>query len=164
MNLNPLDQLEPVTIAATVGIFTLTYAALRRFVFVPLVSVMEDRREHVDAGLDAGREAKRLTDEANAAAASRVEQARADAEGRLEAARERWIHERDARVAQAQAAAQKQLDEGRAKIVLARETEIETLRHEALDCVGLACSKLEVPVDPKTAEAVVDAVIAKRVH
>lgn len=164
MNLNPLEQIKPLTILATVGVFSATYLVLRRTVFLPLVNVMEDRRERVDEGREAGYEARRELEAAVRAAEARLAQAHIEADGVLQASREHAEREREKRIAQAQAEAQHVLDGGRATIMSARDAEIATLRAEALDCVSLACEKLAVPLDPMTAGTIVDAVIAKRIH
>lgn len=164
MNLNPIEQIKPLTILATVGVFSATYFALRRVVLLPLVNVMEDRRERIDAGRDAGDEARRDMAAAAAAAEARVAQAHLEADTVLQTSREHAEREREKHIAQGQAEAQRILDEGRAGIIAARNAEIATLRAEALDCVRLACEKLAVPLDPITAGTVLDAVIAKRIH
>jgi len=164
MNLNPIEQIKPLTILATVGVFSATYVALRHVVLLPLVNVMEDRHERIDAGRQAGDTAQRDLAVAAAAAEARVAQAHLEADTVLQASREHAEREREKRIAQAQAEAQTILEEGRAGIIAARNAEIATLRADALDCVSLACEKLAVPLDPITAGTIMDAVIAKRIH
>ncbi|MCE5190165.1 MAG: ATP synthase F0 subunit B [Actinomycetia bacterium] len=164
MNLNPFNQLDPVTIVATVVIFAGTYAVLRKSVFVPLVTVMENRLERVDAGLDAAEEAYRLTSEAQARAAEGLRLAKLDGDRIIDVAREKAERRRDELLATAEREAAEYLDAGRAKIAQARAAEVSELRREALDCVALACEKLLVPVDKATAASIVDGVIAQRIH
>lgn len=164
MNLNPIDQIEPFTIVATIVIFVVTYLLLRRFVFLPLVNVMEDRREVIEAGLTAAAEAEEILAEASAEGVARLGEAQAEAQRLVEQARERAARQSEARLKDAQREAQQLLDGGRAGLVQAREAEIARLRAEALQCVTLACEKLEVAVEGTTIEAVVDGVIAKRLH
>lgn len=164
MNLNPLNQIEPVTIGATVAIFTGTYAVLRKSVFVPLITVMEDRQDRIDAGLDAADEAHRLVCDAEALAGERLRLAKLEGDQILDAAREKAERRREELLTIAQDEATAYLDAGRAKITQTRDAEISELRREALDCVELACAKLLVPVDKATAASIVDSVIAKRIH
>jgi F-type H+-transporting ATPase subunit b len=164
MSLNPIDQLEPVTIGATIAVFTTTYFVLRKTVFVPLVSVMQDRFERVEAGRRAAEEAHRIVEQAEATAAESERLARLEGERIARAAREKAERIRDERVAAAEAEAAGILEVGRTKIATARNAEVTALRTEAVDCVRLACDKLLVPIEPQTAEAIVDGVIAKRVH
>lgn len=164
MNLNPFDQLNPVTIGATVVIFSGTYVIMRKTVFAPLVSVMEDREERLRRGAAAAEEARTRLCEAEVKAEETRNMARIEADDILRRSRERAEKHREAVVAEAQAQAHRVLDDGRAKLAAARDAEIAALRAEALDCVGLACDKLLVPAERRTAEAIVDSIIAKRIH
>lgn len=164
MDLNPLNQINPVTIGATVAIFSGTYVVLRKAVFVPLVTAMEDRQDRVDAGLDAADEAYRLTREAESQAAERLRLERLEGDQLIDAAREKAERRREEFLSVAEKDAAACLDAGRSKIAQARAAEVSELRREALDCVGLACEKLLVPIDEATAASIVDSVIAKRIH
>jgi F-type H+-transporting ATPase subunit b len=164
MNLNPLTQIEPVTIGATVLIFAATYRVMRTSVFLPIVNAMEDRQERIDAGRRAAEEAEQLVCAAEAEAAERLKLAHLEGDRLVQAAREKAERAREERAAAAEAEAVRILEAGRAKITAAREHEVAALRAQALDCVGLACSKLLVPIEDKTVEAIVDTAIAKNIH
>ncbi|MRS12369.1 MAG: hypothetical protein EG823_04770 [Actinobacteria bacterium] len=164
MNLNPIDQLHPVTIGATIAVFTATHFVLKKAVFGPLVGAMQDRFEYVAEGRRAAEEARTIVEEAEAAAAENERLARLEGERVARVAREKAERIRDERVAAAAAEAAAVLEAGRSTIAAARDTEVAALRSEAVECVRMACEKLLVPIEPHTTEVIVDSVIAKRVH
>ena len=87
LNLNPLTQIDPIVIVATIVIFVATYFALRRVFIAPYLAVMEQRErlfESADEMLDHADEAERQAAEnaeaAVAAAAAATEELRKNSE------------------------------------------------------------------------------------
>ena len=161
LNLNPLTQIDPIVIVATIVIFVATYFALRRVFIAPYLAVMEQRErlfESADEMLDHADEAERQAAEnaeaAVAAAAAAAEELRKDSE-------ESAAQYRRERVNAATLEASKLLETGRAQIASTRAGQSETLRTQAHECVGLACDRLLGEHDDDAIEAAVDRLMAR---
>jgi F0F1-type ATP synthase membrane subunit b/b' len=59
-------------------------------------------------------------------------------------------------------AASERLEKGRTEIAQEREAEIDRLRAEASECVGLACGRLLGEIDQAAVEGAVDQLMARR--
>jgi F-type H+-transporting ATPase subunit b len=121
--LDPLAQLDPVTIGGVIVIFLVTLLVLRRIAFDPLIGVMERR----DARIAAARAAKAEA-EAHLAAVRGEREARAavaagEATRALEAAREEAAGRRRARLEAAGAEAEAILARGREEAQALRREE-----------------------------------------
>jgi F0F1-type ATP synthase membrane subunit b/b' len=157
MELNPLKQLNPAVVAATIATFTVTYVVMRKVFYLPTIEVMERRNvrrlEAQSALAEAEGEATRIREEADAQVREAVEQSRSKVES-----------ERESRLAAARAAAEILLEQGRAAMSEEAELERASLRSEVVECVSLSCEKLFGRVDRAVVESNVDRVIAKTVH
>lgn len=163
MDLNPLNQIEPYLIIAVVVLFALTYQVLKRVYFLPYIDVMEAREARLVAAEAQADEAVAILEDAERQAGELVDSARERADRIVREARDRAESERRLAAVTAGEQAGKALEEGRARIAAARTTELERLRSEALDCVGIACEKLIGEADPATVEAAVDKLLARKV-
>lgn len=164
MELNPLNQVRPITIGSVVVIFGATSYVLRKTFFVPLIEVMEKRYARIaesQAKLD---EAERIASEAEQQAEEVVEKAKEEAAAIVRESREKAEELVQARLEAAKKEAEETLAEGRKEIREIQEKEQAKLRKEALDCVHVACNKLFGKVEPNMVESVVDKLIAKKVH
>jgi F0F1-type ATP synthase membrane subunit b/b' len=161
MELNPLKQLDPAVVAATIATFSVTYLVMRKVFFLPTIEVMERRNarrleaeeKYAEAQriLDAAeQEAARIGEETNEKVREAVERSRAEADE---------VHE--AKLVAARAQTEVLLEEGRASILEEAESERGRLRAEALECVSLSCEKLFGAVDRAVVESNVDRAIAK---
>ncbi|RJQ53644.1 MAG: hypothetical protein C4521_07170 [Actinobacteria bacterium] len=162
MELNPLTQLNVVTIAGMIVVFWVTFVVLKVVFFNPLLDVVVARRKKVAEGRDrlaeaetilsrAGQEAERLLAEAD----SEVERI----EGGAAEAAEAWRQER---VAGAKEEADKVLVEGRDRIVRIRKKEEEKVREELVGCTTIACMRLVGKVDERLVGSIVDKVMRTR--
>jgi F-type H+-transporting ATPase subunit b len=162
LNLNPLTQIQPITMVLIALIFIATYFALRRVFVFPYLAVMQERErlfDEADAALEqadeidrrAHVEADRVMDEA----AQYVENCRLES-------RERCDEYQRQRVGEATASAAAILEEGRAKIASERAEQRERLRAQVTDCVGIACDRLLGGTEPKVVDEAVDRAMARR--
>lgn len=161
MELNPLAQIDPVIIGATIAVYTGSYFALRRVFFDPTVDVLETRAKRSEEASEACRVARESIEEADARAESVRAAARDEAEAIVARAREEAEALKVTRLAEARERTEAQLREGRAVIAEAREREVAALKAEARQCVGLACEKLAGAADPDVIESVVERLVAK---
>ena len=164
MNLNPLMQIEPYVIAGTILVFASTYLVLRRMFADRVVGVMEARRVRCESAAARCEEAHTLITEAEAEAATVVEEAAQEAEGRIQVAREQAELEKGRVVREARDRAEALLREGRMTISAEKEREISLLHREAVECVTLACDKIVGPVDPDVVNTTVDRVVARAIQ
>jgi len=164
LNLNPIDQLDPVVIVFTAIAFVATLFALRKVFVLPYLAVI-DTRERMFAEADRrAAETQGALDAARDESAAAVAAATAEAEQMLSDARERADAYRRERLETATRAASQRLERGRAVIAEARANELAQVRQQAVDCVGIACTHLLGEADPKVVEAAVDRLMARRMH
>ena len=80
MQLDPLGQLHPVVIGATVAIVALLYVVLRRWLFTPYVAVLDERQMRIDEGRERLAEAEAVSQQSVWDVASIESEARSKAE------------------------------------------------------------------------------------
>lgn len=164
ISLNPIDQLDPVVIIATMLIFSATFAVLRKVFVLPYLVVMEERESMFESADNRVAQAKALLEEAEVSSERSLSDARAAAEELLRKANDEGEAYRKERLASATTAASTRLEAGRTQIEHARQEELARLRQEAVDCVGLACGRLLGETDEEAAASAVDRLMSKRVQ
>ena len=164
MDLNPLNQIDPVVIGGVAAIFWVTYLVLRAYVFKPYIAVMESRDARLEEAEAARRTAEKLAEEAEAESGRVMARARETADRVLQEAHEEAERYRRERLQVAGDEIGHFLEDGRASIATARQNELMALRDQALECVGLACEKLVGETNDDVIETAVDKLIARRVH
>lgn len=164
MELNPLKQLNPAVVAATIATFTVTYVVMRKVFFLPTIAVMERRNARRLEAEDKYAEGQQLLAEAEQTATRIREEANEQVREAVEQSRAKADDVREARLAAARARAEILLDEGRTTVRDEAESERARLRTEAVECVSLSCEKLFGTVDRVVVESNVDRVIAKTLH
>jgi F0F1-type ATP synthase membrane subunit b/b' len=164
MELNPLKQLNPAVVTATIATFTVTYVVLRKVFYLPTIEVMERRNARRLEADDKYAEAQRLLAEAEQEATRIREEANEQVRGAVERSRAQVDEVREAGLAAARAAAETLLETGRGAIRTEAELERARMRTEVVECVSLSCEKLFGRVDRAAVESNVDRVIAKTVH
>jgi len=164
LNLNPLSQIDPIVIVATVLIITITYFLLRRLFIAPYLQVMEQRDElfeiadgQIADSAETDRQADFEAERVLAEAAQAAEQIRVEAKEKADTYRR-------GRLATATERASATLEKGRAEISAQRDAAMAKLRAEAVECVGLACTQLLGATDREAAEAAVDRLMARRIR
>jgi F-type H+-transporting ATPase subunit b len=164
MELNPLKMIDFRVIAVVIAIFTVTHFVLRRTFFLPVIEMMERRRERIDAG-DAKRdEAADVSRLAEDEAESIIARGRDRAERVAQAIRERTQTVRREQLDGARGESAALMEKGRLGIAQEREAELTKLRSETATCVTLACERLLGGADGETIDGIVDRLVARRVH
>lgn len=164
MELNPLNQINLATIAIVIAVFTVTHFVLRRTFFLPVIEVMERRRERLEAAAALREQAAELVRDADTEAATILERASERASRVQQALRDGAQAVRGERLAAAREENAALLETGRKAIAEDREAELAKLRADTAECVSLACERLLGGVDPRTVDGVVDRLVARRVH
>ena len=162
--LNPIDQIQIPVILAIIGIVVATFFALRRVFFSPYVRVMEERESRLEAADSVIAEAGAVVAAAEPQALRLVTEAREKADELLRLTREEDDAYRRTVVDAAMQESSAALEQGRAEIAEARETEVASLREQAIECVSLACGKVLGRSEPDAVVAAVDKLLARRVH
>jgi F-type H+-transporting ATPase subunit b len=159
MQLDPIGQLDPYVIVATLAIVAVTYVLLRRWLFTPYLAVLDERQTRLDAGKERLAEAEAVAKQAVWDVASIEADARAKAavieHDSLEEAETHRKRTMDAAIHDVD----KLLAKGRAEIAKDREQETARVRAEALTCVDSACSQLFGKADAMIVESSVDRAI-----
>jgi F0F1-type ATP synthase membrane subunit b/b' len=162
MALDPLAQLNLVTILAIILITGATLLLLRRTFFLPVIGVMESRA----AKIEAARARK-------AAALAALQAAEADAERMLAAAgvetarlvagvQEQIAGLRTERLARAGAEAEALLARGREEMVALVQAEENRLQTELCDCVSRTLATMIGQVDDSAVRLMVHRVLAAK--
>jgi F-type H+-transporting ATPase subunit b len=164
VDLNPLNQIQPVVIGAVMLIFTAVWFVLRKVYFLPYIEVMEARERRFETAEAREAEAQRIVADAEPETRRMVDEAQAEADRILTDAREEAARYRRNTLKAANDEAARLLEEGRSKLASARTAELTAVRQEAVDCVNLACGKLLGEAHPDAAGKAVDKLIARRMH
>lgn len=162
MLLDPLAQLDALTIAAVVTIVVATILALRRIFFVPLIAVVERRAARIDGARAGKADAERALQEARTRAEGVLAAAREEAARISGAAREDAQRARSARLAEAGREASALLERGRAEAAALRRTEEERLAVELHACVCQALLGMTGRVDEPTVRFLVSRTLAAK--
>jgi F0F1-type ATP synthase membrane subunit b/b' len=99
MELNPLKQLNPAVVTATIATFTVTYVVLRKVFYLPTIEVMERRNARRLEADDKYAEAQRLLAEAEQEATRIREEANEQVRGAVERSRAQVDEVREAGLA-----------------------------------------------------------------
>ena len=164
MDLNPLNQIDPRVILIVAAIFWLTFLVLRKVYFLPYISVMEARQDTLTTAAEQAAEGARIATGADEEAEGTISSAREKADSLLKDAHEQAERYRRKTLDSAGDEIGVLLEEGRGRISSARESEMASLRTQALDCVGVACEKLVGETDMAVVEAAVDKMLERRMH
>ena len=162
MGLNPLEQLNPVTMAAIAVIFLATFIILRKVLFTPLIDVMEKRAGKLERARTRYQEADVVVNKAReeaariaAEAAEAVDSIHADVKGELATIRA-------SKRAQASAEAETILARGRDEVACLKEAEQARLKEHLLTCSRQTLVKMIPAVDDETLRFVVNRVLVAR--
>lgn len=162
MTLNPLEQLNLITMTAIAAIFLVTFFLLRRVVFLPLIAVMEKRERRLECCRLMEQEASALLRKARGEAESILTEA-ADQARRLSGAGEEELMKiREERCALASAEAEKILAMGREEVLRLAEEEQAKLISNLLTCSRQTLVKLVGEVDEDMLRFMVDRVVKTR--
>lgn len=161
MELNPLNQIDLITVALTILVFIATYWLMRKVFFDKTIAVMEAREVRCRDAQEACNQAQTIIAQAEHRAEEIEAATREEADALVARTREEAEKEKVSLLAQARQQAEARLQEGRTEVLAAREREITSLRTEAIECVGLACEKLAGHADTDVIDSVVDRFVNK---
>jgi len=162
MNLNPLEQLNLVTMAAMAAIFLVTFFVLRTVFFNPLIDVMEKRAGRLESSRARYQEGDALIEQAREEAARIAAEAAETAERFSEDVRRELAGIRESKRAQANAEAGKILVSGRAEVARLKGTEQARLKDHLLTCSKQTLVKMIPTVDEEALRLVVNRVLTAR--
>jgi F-type H+-transporting ATPase subunit b len=162
MSLDPISQLNLVTIVGVIVLFVITLLVLRKTFFGPLLGVMQKRDAKIEKGRQIRAEAERLIADAQLSA----EQVRTDSAAKREQAiaaiRTDIAASRDARIARATAEDEAILAAGRDEVAKLRESEQARMRDSLTACVVETLSSMLESVNERRVREMVDKQLAEK--
>ena len=162
MNLNPLEQLNLITMAAMAAIFLATFFVLKTVLFTPLIDVMEKRAGKLESSRARYQEADALIEQAREEAARIAAEAGETAERFSEDVRRELAGIGESKRALANAEAEKILASGRAETARLKATEQARLKEHLLTCSRQTLVKMIPTVDEEALRLVVNRVLTAR--
>jgi F0F1-type ATP synthase membrane subunit b/b' len=162
MGLNPLEQLNLVTMAAMAAIFLVTFFILRRVLFNPLIDVMEKRAGRFERSRARYQEADALIEQAREEAKGIAAKAAEVAERFSEDVRRELAGIRESKRALVNAEAENILASGRAEAASIKVTEQSRLKDHLLTCSKQTLAKMIPTVDEEALRLVVNRVLMAR--
>ena len=162
MDLNPLEQLNLVTMAAMAAIFLATFFVLRTVLFNPLIDMMEKRAGRLERSRARYQEADALIEQAREEAAGIAAEAAETAERFSEDVRRELAGMRESKRALANAEAEQILARGREAVAHLKEAEQARLKDHLLTCSKQTLVKMIPEVDEEMLRFVVNRVLAAR--
>ena len=162
MVLDPLGQINLVTMGAIIVIFLLTLLGLRRICFVPLIEVMERRAARIEAARAQKAEAEEVLARAQQEAAQALSRAREEAERVVAKITEETASLRNARLARATAEVETILAAGRDELAALKRTEDARLAEELCASVTRTLTRMIGPVEETTVRFMVTRVLARK--
>jgi len=162
MNLNPLEQLNLITMTAMAAIFLVTFFVLKKVLFTPLIDVMEKRAGKLERSRARYQEADALIEQAREEAARIAAEAGETAERFSEDVRRELAGIRESKRALAGTEAEKILASGRAEVSRLKGTEQARLKEHLLTCSKQTLVKMIPTVDEEALRLVVNRVLTAR--
>jgi len=162
MDLNPLEQLNLITMAAMAAIFLLTFVVLRKVFFTPLIDVMEKRAGKLERASARYQEADSLIEKAREEAVRIAAEAAETAERLSKEVKGELTTIRELKRAEANAEAEKIIASGRAEVLRLKTTEQARLKDHLLTCSKQTLAKMISQVDEETLRLLVNRVLTAR--
>jgi F0F1-type ATP synthase membrane subunit b/b' len=162
MGLNPLEQLNLVTMAAMAAIFLVTFFVLRKVLFNPLIDVMEKRADKFERARAQYQQADALIKQAQEEAAGIAAEAAETAERFSADVKRELAGTRESKRALANAEAENILLSGRAEAARIKGTEQSRLKDHLLACSKQTLVKMIPTVDEEALRLVVNRVLTAR--
>ncbi len=162
MSLNPLDQLNLITMAVIAAIFLVTFFILKKVFFTPLIDILEKRARKLESSRLRYQEADKLIKQAQESAARIATEAGETAESFSENIRKELARIENSKRALANAEAEKILADGRVEVARLKETEQARLKDHLLACSRQTLLKMIPTVDEEALRLVVNRVLMAR--
>lgn len=147
MSLNPLAQINLITIGSVMLIFVVTLIVLRRVCFVPIITVMERRAANIAAARSLRDDAQGVLAAAQRDADAQLAAAKAEADRIAAECREEIAQRRTTALARANEEAEAVLALGKDEIRALHHSENARVTSELQRCVAATLTKMLVPVD-----------------
>ncbi|MFQ6015027.1 MAG: F0F1 ATP synthase subunit B [Anaerolineae bacterium] len=122
--------------------FLLILFILQRFLYKPVLKMLDERRERIRTSMEEAEEARRKAAEAEEEYQKRIEQARKEAEAIVARAEEEAQKARDAILEEARADARRLREQAEAEVEFHRRQVLEGMRDQVADLAILAASKV----------------------
>ncbi len=162
MNLNPLEQLNLITMAAIAAIFLVTFFVLKTMFFNPLIDVMEKRSDKLKRSRARYREVDALIEQARVEAARIAAEAAETAERYSEDIRSELAGIQESKRILANAEADKILASGRTEVESLKGSEQARLKEHLLTCSKQTLVKMISTVDEEALRLMVNRVLTAR--
>jgi F-type H+-transporting ATPase subunit b len=162
MNLNPLEQLNLITMAAIAVIFLVTFFVLKTMLFNPLIDVMEKRDDKLKRARARYQEADVLIEQARVEAARITAEAAETAERFSEDIRSEVAGIQESKRTLANAEADKILASGRTEVERLKGSEQARLKEHLLTCSKQTLVKMIATVDEEALRLMVNRVLTAR--
>ena len=162
MDLNPLEQLNLITMAAIAAIFLVTLFILRKVFFIPLIDVMEKRAGKLERSRARYEEAGTLIEKAQEEARKIAAEAAETAERLSDEVKAELARIRESKRAEASVEAESILARGRKEVALHKESEQARLKEHLLTCSKQTLVKIIPEVDEERLLFIVNRVLAAR--
>jgi F0F1-type ATP synthase membrane subunit b/b' len=162
MDLNPLEQLNWITMVAMASIFLATYGILRKVFFTPFLVIMEKRAGKLEKARARYEEARSVAEQAQEEARRIAVEASQTAEQMHEEVKGELARTRESRRAKARAEAESILAMGREEVARLKDEEQAKLKDRLLICSRQTLAKMIPEVSDETLRFVVNRVLAAR--
>lgn len=155
MNLNPLTQINPVTMTAIVVIFIATYFALKKIYFDKYVDFIESRDSEISKGRAAGLEAEAITVKAKTEAEEISRNAQVKIDEITTQNRSAIYEAREEIRLKAAGEAEAIIEKGRVTLPDLKAEERAKMQRELGVCIWQVVRKLDKDIELKTVEDLV---------
>ncbi|MDH4138949.1 MAG: ATP synthase F0 subunit B [Coriobacteriia bacterium] len=162
MVLDPIGQLNAITIVGVIVVFTIVLLILRKTFFRPLITVMEARHAKIEEGRRIRAEAARMISEAQLEAEAYLITAAEDREKALAEIKTEADNRREQLLTEANVKASAILAAGHEEAAVLREAEEARMRETLTTCVTQTLSRLLGEVDERAVRTLVDRELASR--
>jgi F-type H+-transporting ATPase subunit b len=162
MSLNPLEQLNLITMAAIAAIFLASFLILRKIIFLPLIDVMEKRARKLERAQAKYDEAGALVAKARGEAEKIMAGAAEESDRLSKQVTDEISRMREPKIAEANAEADTVLARGREEVSRLKESEQAKLKEHLLACSRQTLVKMIGEVNEHTLRFVVARVLAAR--
>ena len=162
MSLNPLEQINLITMVAVAVIFLATSLLLRKVFFLPLIDVMEKRARKLERASAIYADADALVERSKDEAARMVAESTEEADRLSQEVKDELVRIREVSIAEANAEAQSILARGRNEAARIKAAEQDKSKEQLLACCRQTLAKMIGLVDEDTLRLVVSRVLSAR--
>lgn len=144
--------------------FGIVVLVMWKWVYTPLVRMMDARTKEISDGLERAKEAERQLSEANAYKERLIREANAEVHGLLEEARRGAETIRKEKLDQTKREIEKLAAEAKERLATEREAAFDALQRDIAHLVGAAVAKIGTRMDEKTQRSLVEKALEDLEH